>query len=214
MTGLSFFERHLQFWISQDVPRAGLESLAIQAHQVDPAHLRAHRTAQYLAHPLGDHASSPVVAFRGGATDGCGQRSQLLPREQWRCTMGVRVAPVVHTLGALSVIALGDLANPVARISRTLGDIFGQLAPSQQPQNLPPRLFIRLFGRPVASFELVDAQIRSEMNSSCHAPILQVPSKRRYHSVCETHEATQTADPSPPPHSAASSAAHGYTCSA
>jgi Protein of unknown function (DUF1524) len=39
---------------------------------------------------------------------------------------------------------------------------------------------VRLFGCAVASLEFVDAQVRSEMNSSCHAPILQVPSKSWY----------------------------------
>jgi hypothetical protein len=40
---------------------------------------------------------------------------------------------------------------------------------------------VRLLGRTVASLQVVDAQVSSEVNASCHAPILQVPSKRWYY---------------------------------
>jgi hypothetical protein len=50
---------------------------------------------------------------------------------------------------------------------------------------LPPAAFVRLLGRTVASLQLVDAQVRSEVNVSCHAAILQVPSKRWYNTPHE-----------------------------
>src|SRR5258706_11173133 len=90
------------------------------------------------------------------------------------------VLPIAHPLRAFGVVAFGDLANPVARIARTLRDVLGQLAARQQPEDLPPRPFVRLFGRTVASLQLVDTQVGPEMNASCHALILLEPSKSWY----------------------------------
>src|SRR5689334_5321108 len=107
---------------------ARLESLALQPYQVDPAHLCAHRTTERLTHPRGDQAPGPVVALGRGATDGRSQRSQLFGREQRRRTMAVCVAPVVHALRAFGVVALGDLADPIAGIAGTLSNLLGEMA--------------------------------------------------------------------------------------
>src|SRR5258706_6188245 len=113
------------------------------------------------------------------------------------------VLPIAHPLRALGVVAFGDLANPVARIARTLRDVLGQLAARQQPEDLPPRPFVRLFGRTVASLQLVDTQVGPEMNASCHALILLEPSKSWYDPVLSKwdervvgiHERTQVGEP-------------------
>ncbi len=126
----AFFERGLLCGIGQHVARARLAPLALQAHQVDPAHLRAHRAAERLAHPVGDQAPGPVVALGRWPAHGRGQCGQLLPREQRRRAVRVGVLPIVHPLGAFGVVALGDLADPVARIARALGDVLGRAGPA------------------------------------------------------------------------------------
>src|SRR5258706_1588748 len=165
------------------MPRAGRAPLALQAHEIDPADLDADRAAELAAHPLGDQTPRPVVAPRRRLAHSHCQLHQVLAREQRRGAVRMGVLPIAHPLGALSVVAFGDLANPVARIAGALRDVLGQLTPCQQPQDLPPAAFVRLFGRAVASLQFVDAQIRSEMNMSCHAPILQEPSKRWYYTM-------------------------------
>jgi len=163
------------------MPRAGRAPFALQAHQVDPADLRTDRAAKPAAHPLGDQTPRPVVALWRRLADGRCQLYQVLGREQRRGAMGMGVVPIAHALSALAVVALGDLPDPVARVAGALGDVLGQLAPCQQPEDLPPAAFVRLLGRAVASLQLVDAHVRSEMNMSCHVPIRQEPSKRWYH---------------------------------
>ncbi len=85
---------------------------------------------------------------------------------------------MLHALSAFGVVTFGDLANPVPAMASTLGDVLGHLTSGQQPQDLPPTAFVRLFGRPVASLQFVDTHFKSEINSSSHASILQVPSNR------------------------------------
>lgn len=70
--------------------------------------------------------------------------------------------PVDHAGGVLLVVALGELANPVGRVAGALGHCASGLAACQQPEDLPPRPFVGLFGCPVALFQFVDAQVVSK----------------------------------------------------
>src|SRR5262249_4969188 len=78
-------------------------------------------------------------------------------------------------------LALGDLPNPLARIPGALRDVLRQLPRRQQPQDPPPAAFVRLVGRAVPVRELLDAQVGPKMDASCHAIIIQGPSKTWYH---------------------------------
>jgi hypothetical protein len=40
---------------------------------------------------------------------------------------------------------------------------------------------MRLVSRPIALLEFVDAQVRRQMNVSCHGPILSGPSRNPYY---------------------------------
>ncbi len=151
--------------------RAGLAPLAVQAHEIDPAHLRADRAAELAAHPVRDQAPQPVVALRRRAAHRRGQLGELLGREQRRGTVRVRVVPVAHPVGAFGVVAFGDLADPIARIARATRRSPSRSAPCQQPEDLPPTALVRLFGRPVAALQLVHRQVRFQAYASGHALI-------------------------------------------
>jgi hypothetical protein len=73
------------------------------------------------------------------------------------------------------VVTLGNLADPIGAVANHRRKYRGCPALGQQPQDLPPGPFARFFGRAVAVFEFVNAQIRLEMNASCHGPILPQP---------------------------------------
>jgi hypothetical protein len=79
---------------------------------------------------------------------------------------------VVHALRALLVVALGNLADPVGPIANNRRQLRRGAALGQQPKDLPPGPLVGLFGRSVAMFEFVNAQIGLQVNSSCHAEIL------------------------------------------
>src|SRR5262245_60090027 len=87
--------------------------------------------------------------------------------------MRMGVLPIAHPVGALGVVAFGDLANPVRRVASALGDVFRFLPAGEQPQDLPPAAFMRLFGRAVAPLKILNRKVGAEMNASCHAYILQ-----------------------------------------
>ena len=105
----------------------------------------------------------------------------LLGREHARGAPRGRVLPVDHARRPFGVVALGDLPDPGARVAGALGDVLGQLPAGQQPEDLPPRAFVRLVRRPVALLEVVDAQVRRQVDAS-HGPILSGPSRKPYHS--------------------------------
>ncbi len=83
--------------------------------------------------------------------------------------MGAAMLAIDHPGGAFTVVALGELPNPVARVARAFGNHWRRLAPCQQPEDLPPTALVRLAGLPIALFQFVNAQVRSKMNTS-HAP--------------------------------------------
>lgn len=94
--------------------------------------------------------------------------------------------PVDHASGTLFVLALGNLPDPGARIPRALGNRGGRLPLGQEPEDLsrwPPTAFMRLVGRSVPLFEVLDAQMRRQMNMSTHASIVRRPSRKPY-DVC------------------------------
>ena len=45
----------------------------------------------------------------------------------------------------------------------------------EQPEDLPPRLLVGLFGTAIAALEFVDAQMQLEMDMSAHVQILPPP---------------------------------------
>src|SRR5947209_3426132 len=94
--------------------------------------------------------------------------------------MRVRGLPIAHPVGALGVVALGNLPDPVARLPGALRDVLRQLPAGEQPQDLPPAAFVRLFGCPVTLFQLLHAQVGAQMTSSSHLLILQWASKTWY----------------------------------
>src|SRR5215470_12701207 len=87
--------------------------------------------------------------------------------------MGMGVLPIAHPVGAFGVVAFGDLPNPVRRVAGALGDVDGFLSTGEQPEDLPPAAFMRLFGRAVAPLKILNSNVGSKMNASCHAYILQ-----------------------------------------
>ena len=124
-----------------DVARSRLTALALEFDQIDPAHRGAHRGAhlptQFPAHPRRHGAPQPGVPFGRRATDCFSQFCQfcqfcqLLSAQQRRSAMRMGVLPIAHAVsacGVFGVVAFGDLANPLARIPRTLGDLLGQLS--------------------------------------------------------------------------------------
>ena len=93
--------------------------------------------------------------------------------------------PVVHAVGALLIVALGDLADPVRSVANNRRQLRRCVTLGQEPQDLPPGPLVGLFGRPVPVFELVDTQIGLKVNSSCHASILPQPTRKPYEILTE-----------------------------
>jgi hypothetical protein len=154
--------------------------LAPHAHQIRPAQIHTDRTTQFGAHPRCHRAANPVLALGRRAPDRRSQLGHLLGRERRRGPMGVGGSPIDHTGWPLGVVALGDLANPVARVAGARGDLPRQLPVRQKPENLSPTALVRFPGCPVAQRELVHRQMRGQANASCHAIKLQHPSSNSY----------------------------------
>ncbi len=93
---------------------------------------------------------------------------------------------VDHASRTVFVISPGNLTNPIGGGAGALGDCAGSLAMRQQPQDLPPRPFVGLFGCPVALPQLVRAEIVSEMNVVCHARTIQHPTRNPYQEIART----------------------------
>ena len=94
--------------------------------------------------------------------------------------MGMGVLPIAHPVGAFGVVAFGDLPNPVRRIPRALGDVFRLLPTCEQPEDLPPTAFMRLFGRAIPALKILATEVGAQMNTSWHIRILQWPVKNWY----------------------------------
>ncbi|HEV8190340.1 MAG TPA: hypothetical protein VGP82_02495 [Ktedonobacterales bacterium] len=58
--------------------------------------------------------------------------------------------------GPLGVVAFGDLADPRPGVAGTLGDGRRRLPRGQAPQHLPPGPLVRLVGRSLAPFKILD----------------------------------------------------------
>ena len=69
------------------------------------------------------------------------------------------MAAIAHAVGTFGVVALGDLADPVGRVARHGGDLTSGAALTEEPQNLPPTAFIRLFGRTIPLLKFGAAQM-------------------------------------------------------
>ncbi len=161
------------FGIGQRVARSRHLRAVLEALQIVPAALHLHRTPQLGGHPVGYRPTAPMLGPIGRRA--CQRRPQLLllsGREHARRAPRGRVLPVDHARGPFDVVALGDLANPGAVVAGALGNRRGGLAPSQQPENLPPTPLMRLMGGAVALFEVLDAQVRRQMNMSAHTFIV------------------------------------------
>jgi len=87
---------------------------------------------------------------------------------------------MVQRLGPLLGVAAHQLADPGARIARTLGDCRRRLPLGQEPEDLPPTALVRFFGCPGAPLELVHLPVGFQAHASSHAPILQRPPTNWY----------------------------------
>src|SRR5258708_19811558 len=103
---------------------------------------------------------------------------------------------VHHPARALFVVALSDLTDPVRSIANHSRQLRGRVPLGQQPEDLPPRAFVGLFRRPVAPLQVVDTQMRLEVNASCHASILPPPTLSPYY----TSPPRRSRPPPPNPH--------------
>src|SRR6266849_6753971 len=92
------------------------------------------------------------------------------------------MAAIVPARCAVGVVALGELPDPVRRLAGDRGHRNGGVALTEQPEDLPPAALVGLFRHPIAALQVVDAQVSLEMNLSGHAPILQPPRSKPYHS--------------------------------
>jgi hypothetical protein len=97
--------------------------------------------------------------------------------------MRVGVASVLHPGGALRVVALGELPNPLGRVAGDCRHRDGGVSLAEQPEDLPPGTLIRIVRAPIALLELNDAQMGVKMKMSSHAAILQHLFPIPYHSV-------------------------------
>jgi hypothetical protein len=69
------------------------------------------------------------------------------------------------------VVAARNLADPVGRIAREVGNGFGGEAACQQPQELPVTALDRIWGLAVPNTEFICAQVGFEVNGSRHASL-------------------------------------------
>src|SRR5258708_38776231 len=97
-----------------------------------------------------------------------------------------RVPAIVHAGRPFSVVAFGELPDPVGRIPGHCRDLHGGVPLAEQPEDLPPAALIGFFGRTIAALALVDAEVRLEMDGSGHAPIVQPPSSKPHHTLTPT----------------------------
>ena len=138
-----------------------------------PAPLRGDWTAQPGRHPVGDITCPPAFGSVGRRPSQRHPQFLLLLRpEHARRPPRRGVLPVDHGVWALVVVALGDLADPAAGVAGGVRDGRGSLAPSQEPEDLPPAALVWLVGRSLALFELSDAEMRRQMKMSAHASIV------------------------------------------
>ncbi len=151
---------------------AGLAQPRAQALQVVPAALLSDGTAQALTHPRCHHAACPALPSGSRAAERLAQLFQLRAGEQqWRAPRP-RVLPVDHALRPLGVVALGDLADPVARVAGALRHQLRGLAAREQPEDLPPTALGGLMRPPIAGRQFVCGQVGNKLYSS-HVPIVQ-----------------------------------------
>lgn len=148
------------------MPRARLALACLEALQVGPAGLVAHRPANAGGDPLADHPAAPALAAGRPSRQRLAQLLDLRTAEQGGGRPRPRVLPIDHGRGASGVVAPSELADPVGRIAGALGYHFGGLPACEQPEDLPPAPFVRLVRLPVASFQFVGRQVRRQVDSS------------------------------------------------
>jgi hypothetical protein len=173
----------LLFGVGQRMPGPGHLRAVLEPQELAPAQVVGDRMPHPLRHPRGDVSARPVRALGCRLGQQPAQFCLQLRRHHRRWALRGRVAAVDHPSRPLLVIALGDLADPVRPVAGHRSER-GRGAPlCEQPQDLPPGPFMRLFGRPVASRELRDAQVRGEVYASSPAAILPPPSRIPYERV-------------------------------
>src|SRR5215469_6915873 len=105
-------ELRLGLHVGLHMTRPRLQPTSAESAQGAPALLTTDVASEALAQPGGHRPSAPPVARGMGAGHSCSQLRQL-----GGCQIGpsctLSVAPVAHAVGAVGVVALGDLANPV-----------------------------------------------------------------------------------------------------
>jgi hypothetical protein len=69
------------------------------------------------------------------------------------------------------IVAPGDPADPVGRVPSNASNRFGRQPTRQQPEEVPAAPLHRILRVPVTSREFVSAQMRFEVDVSCHASL-------------------------------------------
>ena len=90
------------------------------------------------------------------------------------------MAPVAHAVRALSVVAPGDLANPVGGIARHRGYGGCCHAASQQSEEVPVAALDRIIGSTIARVEFIVGEVGFEVDASWHAHVLQLHAATSY----------------------------------
>ncbi len=138
-----------------------------KALQVVPAPLRSGRAAGGTPDPGGSFASRPDATFRGRALERLSQGLVLLGSEE-RGTAWILVAPVGKTGLTTLVVARDQGTDPLVAQADEGSGIFGGPALSDEPQGVEAASSSWCGGLLVASFEFLNSEVRSELDSSRH----------------------------------------------
>src|SRR5262249_22790790 len=151
----------------------GTRSIAapLEPAQVAPARWHAHRPSDALGDP-GRH-------LRRGPLPAVGRRSLQRPIQLCLLLLihharsaRVAMAPIADPLLADRVVAPRHGVHPRQRVPRHLPHLLAALPTSQQPDDLPLATRHRVLRLPVASLQVLRAQIRSYADSLSHVASL------------------------------------------
>ncbi len=136
------------------VARSGLAPAGAEPPQIAPARVPAHCAPNARADPGGHGAPAPAVALGMCTGYRVAQLRSLLLREQ-ETALHRLAPPVAHAVGAITVVAAGDLADPVGRVARHCCHGGGCPAARQEPEEVPAAALDGVAGLTVARFQLV-----------------------------------------------------------
>jgi hypothetical protein len=116
-----------------------------------------------------------------------GSQLRSLCSVQVRLCRTDRVAPVAHAVGAVRVVAAGNLANPIRRIAGHGGHGRRRHAASQQPEEVPMAALDRITCTAIAPMEFVVGEVGCKVDVSGHAPVLQLHAATPYKVAIAAH---------------------------